>query len=289
MSEGRLKPADRLGIALFLAALFHLIVILGLRFRLPKVGTSHVLDVTLVQARSTTPPRHAQRLAQVNVQGGGGTHKRHMAHTPFAATHSGGTKHPEKAERHKNPSLRKRLRLLHTERSPLQVTLAKPSHRLHAALARELGLTQQFAAEEARLKAEIRRDWRAARLRGLGRGGVSARGFAYATYITQWNHRMEHLGSREYPQLLAGRPLTGSLVLAVSIRANGQLASVKVIRRSRYPLLNAAAVALVEHAAPFAPLPAVAKAPLSVLPIIETWHFRGGQMARAKPSITPTP
>lgn len=289
MSEARLKPADRLGIALFLAALFHLIVILGLRFRLPRAGASHVLDVTLVQAQSTAPPRHALRLAQVNVRGGGGSHQQHMAHTPFAATHSGGAKQQRKAERHRNPSPRKRLRLLHTLRSPLQVTLIKPTHRLHAALARELGLAQQFAAEETRLKAEIRRDWRATRARGLGRGGVNARSFAYAEYIARWNHRMEHLGSRQYPRLLAGRSLTGSLVLAVRIRANGSLASVTVTRRSRYPALNAAAVAMVEHAAPFAPLPAVAKAPLPILPIIETWHFRGGRMARTDPSTTAAP
>ena len=289
MSEARLKPADRLGIALFLAALFHLVVILGLRFRGPPVANSHVLDVTLVQARSTAPPRHAQRLAQVNVQGGGGSHKRRMAHTPFAATDSAGAKQQRKAERHQSPSKRNRLRLLHTRRSPLQVTLTKPTRRLHAALARELGLTQQFAAEEARLKAEIRRDWHATRARGPGRGGVNARGFAYAAYIVRWNQHMEHLGSRQYPRLLAGRPLTGSLVLAVRIRADGQLASVKVIRRSRYPALDAAAVAMVERAAPFTPLPEVAKTPLSVLPIIETWHFRGGRMARARPSTTGAP
>lgn len=289
MSEARLKPADRLGIALFLAALFHLVVILGLRFRLPPGIKSHALDVTLVQARSTAPPPHASRLAQVNVEGGGGSHKRRMAHTPFAATRSGGANQQRKAERHQKPSKHKRLRLLHTLRSPLQVTLTKPTRRLHAALARELGLTQQFAAEEARLKAEIRRDWRVARVRGAGRGGVSARSFAYANYIARWNHHMEHLGSRQYTRLLAGRALTGSLVLAVSIRANGSLASVKVIRGSRQPALDAAAIAMVHHAAPFAPLPAVAKRPLSVLPIIETWHFRGGRMARARPSTTTAP
>ncbi len=289
MSEARLKPTDRLGIALFLAALFHLVVILGLRFRLPRGAPSHALDVTLVQARSTAKPRHASRLAQVNVQGGGGSHKRHMAHTPFAATRNGGANEQRKAERHQTAAKRKHLRLLHTLRSALQVTLTKPTRRLHAALARELGLTQQFAAEEARLKAEIRRDWRVAQARGTGRGGVNARSFAYATYIARWNHHMEHLGSRQYPRLLAGRALTGSLVLAVSIRADGSLASVKVIRGSRHPMLNAAAIAMVRHAAPFAPLPAVGKTPLSVLPIIETWHFRGGRMARAQPSISTAP
>ena len=288
MSEVRLKPADRLGIALFLAALFHLVVILGLRFRLPRGAQSHALDVTLVQARSTTPLRHASRLAQVNVQGGGGSHKRHMAHTPFAATQSDGAKQQRKAERHQKPSKRRHLRLLHTLRSPLQLTLTKPPRRLHAALARELGLTQRFAAEEARLKAEIRRNWRLAQARGPGRGGVNAQSFAYANYIARWNHYMEHLGSRQYPRLLAGRALTGSLVLAVKIRADGSLASVKVIRRSRYPALDAAAIAMVRHAAPFAPLPSVAKTPLSVLPIIESWHFRGGRaLAQSSTSAVP--
>ncbi|MHB8254481.1 MAG: TonB family protein [Acidiferrobacter sp.] len=289
MSETRLKPADRLGIAVFLAGLFHLVLILGLRFDMPHAASGQALDVTLVQAATNTKPRHAMRLAQTNVDGGGGTHKHRMAHTPFAATHRDGANQYQKARPHKPPSSHNRLRLLRTQTGPLHVMLSKPAWRLHAAIAREMGLTQQFAAEEARLKAEIRRDWRAYQIMGRGRGGVTARRFAYANYITRWNRHMEQIGSRQYRRILAGQPLTGSLVLAVRIRQNGTLASVKVIRRSAYPALDRAAIAMVRSAAPFVPLPRVAGAPLSVLPIIETWRFRSGRMAGASPSANPGP
>jgi len=288
MSEMHLKPADRLGIALFLAGLFHVVVILGLRFDIPSAAAGRALNVTLVQAESTTEPHHASRLAQVNVQGGGGTHKHRMAHTPFAATHNGGTDQYRKARHHKKQqSAHKQLRLLHTKTAPLYLTLTKPTWQLHAAIAREIGLTKRFAAEEARLKAEIRRDWRAYQIAGRGRGGVTAQRFAYANYITRWNRHMEEIGSRQYDRILAGQPLTGSLVLAVRVRQNGTLKDIKVIRRSSYPALDAAAIAMVRGAAPFAPLPMVAGTRLSVLPIIETWHFRSGHMAGASPSANP--
>ncbi|HUW98808.1 MAG TPA: TonB family protein [Acidiferrobacter sp.] len=289
MSELHLKPADRLGIALFLAALLHLIVILGVRFDLPPAAMGRALDITLVQTESTTKPHHAVRLAQVNVQGGGGTHKHHMAHTPFAVTRNGGTDQYRKAHPDKKPSRHDQFRLLHTTAPSLHVTLSKPTWQLHAAIAYEMGITKQFAAEEARLKAEIRRDWRAYQITGPGRGGVTAQRFAYASYITRWNRHMERVGSRQYDQMLAGRPLTGSLVLAVKIRQNGTLEGIQVIRKSAYPTLDAAAMAMVRSAAPFAPLPKIAGARLSVLPIIETWHFRGGRITAARASANPTP
>lgn len=290
MNTLRLKPADRLGIAVFLAGLLHLIFILGLRFDVPHASSSGTaLDVTLVQAASAKKPRHAARLAQVNVQGGGGTHRRHMAHTPFAATHTGGAEEHRKTETKNQAQVTRHLRMLHEDRSPLKVSLVKPTWQLHAAIAETLGLTKQFAAEEARLKAEIRREWRAYKTTGRGRGGVTARQFAYAQYIERWNRHMEHVGSRQYRQLLAGRRLTGSLILDIKIRSNGSLQGVRIVRGSGNPLLDQAALVMVRGAAPFAPLPHIAGAPIAILPIIETWHFRGDHMADATPAFAPGP
>lgn len=288
MNETRLTPTDRLGIALFLAGLFHLVLILGLRFTMPHAASGHALDVTLVQTASQTPPKQTARLAQFNAEGGGGAHKKHMAHAPFAAASAGGGSQYQKA-RPLNKPAHHQLRLLRARNAPLHIMLTKPAWSVHAAIAQEIGVSKRFAAEEARLKAEIRRDMRAYRVAGRGRGGVTARRFAYARYIARWNQHMERLGSRQYQRALAGRNLTGSLILDVRIRPNGSLASVKVIQGSGSPALNAAAVAVVKNAAPFAPLPKAGEARLGVLPIIETWRFRGGHMTGSAPSVSTTP
>ncbi|MHB1671338.1 MAG: energy transducer TonB family protein [Acidiferrobacter sp.] len=289
MTAVRLKAADRLGIALFLAGLLHLVLILGLRFNVPHGAPGRVLDVTLVQSASHAKPRHARRLAQVNVRGGGGIHKKHAAHTPFVATpRNGGTPRPTPQRRARESTV-DHLRLLRTRRGPLRLTFAKPAWQLHAAIAEELGIAKQLAGEEARLKAEIRRDSRAGRVVGAGRGGITARRFAYASYIARWVRRMEHIGSLQYRHLFGARGLTGSLVLEVEIQRNGDLRSVKIIRPSPYPALDHAALSMVRKAAPFAPLPAVRGSKLAVLPIIETWRFRGGHMIEGSPATTAAP
>ena len=289
MTAARLKAADRLGIALFLAGLLHLVLILGVRFNVPHGAHGRALDVTLVQTASHVRPRAARRLAQVNVLGGGGVHKKRAAHTPFVATpRNGGTPRPTPQRRARKSAV-DHLRLLRVRQGPLRLTFAKPAWQLHAAIAEEFGIAKQLAGEEARLKAEIRRDSRAGRVAGAGRGGITARRFAYASYITRWVRRMERVGSQQYRRLFGARGLTGSLVLEVEILRNGELKSVKIVRPSPYSALNHAALAMVRGAAPFAPLPSVRRSELAVLPIIETWRFRSGHMIGGSPSTNAAP
>ncbi len=282
----RLSDHDRLGVALFFAGLLHVVLVLGVRFRDPvTTGHGRTLDVTLVQARSDRAPRHAQRLAQVNVRGGGGQHHRRMARSPFRARRHAGGELAARTERH-GTSRQAHWRLIVSRHQPLQVTLATEPWQINAALAANLGMDRRFLAEEARLKAEIRRDWRAYRAAGAGRGGVTARQFAYAGYISRWTAYMEHISNGRYRQVLLTANAQGTLVLDVAIRANGTLASVRVVQNASSPLLARIAKGLVRRAAPFAPLPKVTDEPLAVLHIVETWRFRGRHMTSMRPAVS---
>lgn len=289
MATKRMSDSDRLGVAIFFAGLFEIIVILGVRFVPPPAATSTPLAVTLVQAVSHAPPRVAHRLAQVNVRGGGGRHRRHMAHTPLAATRGGDgatMRKPVRRPQHARTRHRQRLVAAH---AVLRVTLTPAQWRRRAVLAEDLGLRHRFRIEEARLKAEIRRDWRALRTIGAGRGGVTARRFAYAGYIARWTTRMETLGNHRYQALLKRANASGTLVLDVAIRANGTLARVRILRPATSARLDAVALQLVRQAAPFAPLPAVTAHPLPVLRIIETWRFLGHRLADSTPAVPTGP
>ena len=61
------RPADRLGFTLFLAALIHLALILGLGFTFvePK-QISRTLEITLATFKSETQPKKADFIAQDN-------------------------------------------------------------------------------------------------------------------------------------------------------------------------------------------------------------------------------
>src|SRR3546814_9536659 len=71
------RPADRLGFTLFLAALIHLALLLGVGFATvdPK-QISQTLEITLATFKSETKPQKADFLAQENQQGSGTLEKK---------------------------------------------------------------------------------------------------------------------------------------------------------------------------------------------------------------------
>ena len=66
------RPADRLGFTLFLAALVHVALILGLSFSFAEPGQiSKTLEITLSTFKSAEKPKEADFVAQNNQQGSG--------------------------------------------------------------------------------------------------------------------------------------------------------------------------------------------------------------------------
>jgi periplasmic protein TonB len=72
------SAADRLGLALFISILVHMVVILGVTFSAPRIRLpgSESLEITLVQTRSDRSPANPQFLAQANQDGGGTSESR---------------------------------------------------------------------------------------------------------------------------------------------------------------------------------------------------------------------
>ncbi|MDN5675940.1 MAG: energy transducer TonB, partial [Pseudomonas sp.] len=68
----RVRPVDRLGFTLFLAALVHLALILGVGFTVVKPAEiRHTMDITLATFKSEKAPEKADFQAQENQQGSG--------------------------------------------------------------------------------------------------------------------------------------------------------------------------------------------------------------------------
>ena len=81
-SPSGVRPADRLGFTLFLAALIHLALLLGVGFTLvePKQITK-TLEITLATFKSEKKPEKADFLAQDNQQGSGTLDKKAVPKT----------------------------------------------------------------------------------------------------------------------------------------------------------------------------------------------------------------
>jgi len=103
---------------------------------------------------------------------------------------------------------------------------------------------------------------------------TSTREYRYATYMEAWRRKVERIGNLNYPEEAKRLGLYGSLILHVAVRADGSLDSVRVVRSSGQRVLDQAAVRIVELAAPYAPFPPDISAETDILDITRTWQFQ---------------
>jgi len=94
----------------------------------------------------------------------------------------------------------------------------------------------------------------------------------YSEWMNRWRQKVETTGNR-YAQNQDLSHLFGEVLLAVSVKADGQVHSVKVLNSSGTLTLDEAARHIAEIAGPFEPLPAMVRDEVDVLHITRTWRF----------------
>jgi periplasmic protein TonB len=102
----------------------------------------------------------------------------------------------------------------------------------------------------------------------------STKEYKYATYLEGWRRKVEQIGNLNYPEEARRKHLYGNLILRVAVRADGSVEQVQVLRSSGFPVLDEAAVHIVELAAPYAPFPPDIAAETDILDITRTWQFQ---------------
>ena len=100
-------------------------------------------------------------------------------------------------------------------------------------------------------------------------------------YAESWRLAVEHAASRNLPAKVAEQALTGRLTLEVSIRADGSVAGITMLRSSGNPVLDRAARQIVYLAAPFEPFPPALRRQREVIHIVRTWEFDRSNRLRA--------
>lgn len=277
------RPADRLGFTLFLAALIHLALILGLGFTFaePK-QISKTLEITLATFKSETKPKKADFLAQENQQGSGTLDKKAAPKTteiaPFQANEvkkvtpppvvqpTVPQAAPKAAVTTVAPAPKKAVTKKEETKAPPTPKAATPtfdSSQLSsdiASLEAELAKEQQLYAKRPR----IHRLSAASTMRDKG-----------AWYKDEWRKKVERIGNLNYPDEARRKQIYGNLRLMVSINRDGSLYEVLVLESSGQPLLDQAAQRIVRLAAPFAPFTGDLS-DIDRLEIIRTWKFARG-------------
>ena len=234
------------------------------------------LEVALVNAKTAAKPAKADVLAQHNLDGGGNTDADRQAKTPLPVLPKNAPDQNIAVATQKVEELEKQTRELMTQlrNAPVAQKLQAPTEareRTDLPTANEL---MQKTLEAMRLEAQIAKDMDAYQKRPKRRFiGARAEEYRFARYVEDWRLKIERIGNLNYPEAARKQKLYGSLLLTVSIRADGSVEHVEISRGSGNRILDAAAVRIVNMSGPFAAFPPDIKKDTDILHITRTWTF----------------
>ena len=276
------RPADRLGFTLFLAAAVHLALLLGVGFALPEPNlVSKTLDVTLASFKSAEKPKQADFLAQHDQQGSGSLEHKATPKTtelaPFQDSQIRKVEPPAQPKANdKPPTTRAAVTTRTPQRDKTASTAQAPRPAAPAAKLPEFD-SSQLSAEIASLEAQLSHEQQlyAKRPRIHRINAASTMRDKGAWYKDEWRRKVERVGNLNYPDEARRQRLYGSLRLLVAINRDGSLREVSILESSGQPILDQAAQRIVRLAAPFAPFSGDLS-DVDVLEIIRTWRFERG-------------
>lgn len=266
--------SDRFLTALLLACIIHALLILGVGFEMPKPEQiKKSLTITLVYNPSREAPEKADFLAQENQFGSGESREKTIPR--IEPMPQKGVGHQiEPAPTPARTTEAKRKPVLKQERSEKKIIDAEGTDEHEEPQPHKLNLealSQQIAEVSADFTQS--RDTRARQPRIVYINSVNAHKYKAAAYEKAWQDKVERIGNLNYPDEARRQKLSGSLLLAVGIRPDGSIHSIKVRHSSGHPVLDDAAMRIVQLAAPFAAFPEELKQEADVLVITRTWRF----------------
>lgn len=270
-----ISHSDRLGMTLFLAITFHVLVILGISFSPEdpaKQDLLTTLDITLVQHQSEKEPDKADYLAQANQQGAGNTREKvkHKAvqHKPSPDKMQGQADiNRTQSRTSKN---RNHVQILTSKSAKNKIVSSKkePDTKKTKTIS-----TQELikrSREIARLSAQNDANWQAySKLPDSKYLYANTRSHIDAAYLASWTRKVKKIGNMNYPR----KNKTGTLMIEVALNPDGSLISIQVLKSSRHKILDKAAIDIVKLAAPFSPIPKEVLQDRKVLRIVRTWVF----------------
>jgi protein TonB len=281
-----IATAVRLPVVFVLALLMSFILhglVLAMHFSFPHVSETNVftppLEVVLVNSKSATRPNKADALAQSNLDGGGNTDSDRRAKSPLPAM--------AQDQRQSEAAAEQRVAQLEVLNRKIMTQL-KSNYSLHDGAPQTAqaqpaepksgkGTLLEQSLEMAKLEAQIAQEYDAYQKRPRKIFiGARAQAYVFARYIEDWRIKVERIGNQNYPEEARRQKVYGKLQLTVSIKADGNLDDVEVTRSSGSKVLDAAAVAIVRRAAPYAPFPEDVRKKADVVAITRTWTFAPG-------------
>jgi periplasmic protein TonB len=274
--EGAVQVRDRLLMTVFVAAVVHGMIILGLTFS-SGIGSGDAapgIDVLLVSDELPTASSNdsAAYLAQRTQLGNGTTSAPVTAHNqaaPAAPPPQAGADQGMGALESGSGTAGERV--LTTAAFSSQVRFLGDDD--DDAASADSAAAQYSPGEDHPASA----DTGPLQLRGPRRNDPwitpDTRESELAPYLDGWRRRVERIGTLHYPTAARHGPITANPVLEVVIDASGRLTGAAIRRSSGYPDLDHAALEILKMASPFDPFPAQLQGRYRSLRFAYEWQF----------------
>lgn len=278
---------ERLGSTLFLAALVHGVVILGVTFTaastgdggaLPSLNVTLVLDTPSEELAVDTADFIANRDQAGRGEAARGLRPTSTLSADEPATLAGdplGADAADGTPRDEAPSA-EQLVSRGSGGEPVPA-VPQPTDEPAPTRQRAAALFQQASPQTTALELAMRAELPDGRddARTLI-ATPSTRQSGLAEYLDGWRRRVERIGTANYPTALLGNIDAGRPTLEVVIAADGRLDDIVVRRSSGDQALDQAALRILRLAAPFAPLPEEIRKDYDVLRFAYEWDFAPG-------------
>jgi protein TonB len=282
--QAGLPPAnDRMLTTCFLAAVFHGIVILGVTFSSSNRDAgadSPALEVVLVNEhapRAAANP-NAHYVAQRTQLGSGNTRDAQPTLIPRsspAPVERAGVVGADGLESQRAGTDRGEVELLASRAPAVRVLYFAPP-----AAALEATEVPQLLEKRPELDMAPNDEGIELRMRGESKNqlwvAADTRESDVAVYLDSWRHKIERVGTMNFPDVARRRKLSGTPVIEVTIGADGELLQSVIRRSSGHPELDEAAMRILKLAAPYDRFPAALLQKHDQIRIAYEWQFLGG-------------
>lgn len=289
---------DRLQITLFLAALFHGIIILGISFGAPAFVANNALPALEVLLVGNNLPEAAQNpdanyLANRSQQGAGNTTEDRRAESPQTSLVP-----------FDNPGIAQGQALVSQEagleRAASAEVLASSAESPQAVHSADNAETQSSTEQTALLMhagpvspIPSSDDDEQVVLKGRNERELvitpNTRESGVAVYLDAWKRKVERIGTLNYPNEARRRGLSGSPVLEVAINSNGEMEDIVVRRSSGHAELDQAALAILKLATPFDPFPSGLRKRHGSIRFAYEWQFLSGELVDSSVKVVTPP
>jgi protein TonB len=265
--------SDSLLLAIFLAAVFHVIIIFSVNFTvsLPK-KINKSIEITITQTVAEKAPEKAHYLAQDNQLGAGEAFKK--PEPPKQQLPSEGK--TKKRTLKKNDERSKKVhakKLITQKQSEVKVNTADEAETMVDKSRPKLS-PDALVKQVAKLGANIRYSQPSAeknRIKFVNQ--VSTHKYSASQYILDWQRKVERLGKLNISEAISKRTFDGFIVMDVGIKRDGSVYSMRISRSSGIKAIDDAAKRIVKMGAPYSPLPKELWKELDVLVINRTWRW----------------